>query len=180
MITGNKRGKRQHLGSNHHLLQLTSQRPNHRRPTGGRKLYLDYSGFQGCSDCREKSCSNPSTTRGGSGGGRLEFFLSRLILSLMDLLYILSSRWLTIVEQKTQSLTQGTSRILSPVSLISRNILLTPRLIVLLCQTHIFVFVLHLNQTNLRFVRSSWPHQKMLRVSSLFSLAIFASSVLWK
>ena len=88
VITGYKRGKRQHLGSNHHLLQLTSQRPNHRRPTGGRKLYLDYSGFQGCSDCWEKSCSNPSTTRGGSGGGRLEFFLSRLILSSMDLFYI--------------------------------------------------------------------------------------------
>ena len=44
--------------------------------------------------------------------------------------FILSSRWLTIVEQKTQSLTQGTSRILSPVSSISRNIPLTPRLIV--------------------------------------------------
>ena len=88
VITGYKRGKRQHLGSNHHLLQLTSQRPNHRRPTGGRKLYLDYSGFPGCSDCWEKSCSNPSTTRGGSGGGRLEFFLSGLILSSMDLFYI--------------------------------------------------------------------------------------------
>ena len=88
VITGYKRGERQHLGSNHHLLQLASQRPNHRRPTGGRKLYLDYSGFQGCSDCWEKSCSNPSTTRGGSGGGRLEFFLSRLILSSMDLFYI--------------------------------------------------------------------------------------------
>ena len=39
-----------------------------------------------------------------------------------------SSRWLTTVEQKIQSYTQGSSRIHLPVSSTSRNTHLTPRL----------------------------------------------------
>ena len=85
-------------------------------------------GFKGCSDCAKKGCSNPSTTRGSSRGVAFSlFYICVRIYSLSRL--ILSSRWLTTVEQKTQSLTPESSKTHLLVSLISRNTHLTPRLI---------------------------------------------------
>ena len=128
LILGDTRGKRKHLGTDHHFLQFPSQWPNHCRSTGENdKLSADNCLFKGCSDCAKKCCSNPSPTRGSSRGVAFSlFYICVRIYSLSRL--ILSSRWLTTVEQKTQSLTPESSKTHLLVSLISRNTHLTPRL----------------------------------------------------
>ena len=166
VITGDTRGKRKYLGTDHNFLQFPSQWPNHCRSTGENdKLSADNFGFKGCSDCAKKGCSNPSTTRGSSRGVAFSlFYICVRIYSLSRL--ILTSRWLTTVEQKTQSLTPGSSKIHLLVSLISRNTHLTPRwidttLVSKLKSQQSFKKIVSEQQIFCRFARSKWTHQKM-------------------